>query len=149
MSAGTGHRRTGWAWTHRIAFMACVGFAATAVAAAAHAGEPTGCSTDSTLCLQDGRFLVEATWKKSDGSAGMGHPVNLSADSGYFWFLEPDNVELVVKTLNGCSVNGHHSWFFADDPNQSGTNPELPMETASPQTEMLGIENPHLGAAGT
>jgi hypothetical protein len=70
------------------------------------------CSTDSALCLQEGRFLVEATWKKSDGSSGWGHPVNLSSDSGYFWFLEHDNVELVVKTLNGCTTNGH-TWFFS------------------------------------
>jgi hypothetical protein len=70
------------------------------------------CTTDATLCLQDGRFLVEATWKKSDGTSGAGHPVNLGSDSGYFWFLDPDNVELVVKALDGCAVNGH-GWFFS------------------------------------
>ena len=70
------------------------------------------CTTDATLCLQDGRFLVEATWKKSDGSSGSGHPVNLGSDSGYFWFLDPANVELVVKALDGCAVNGH-GWFFS------------------------------------
>ncbi len=70
------------------------------------------CTTDTTLCLEDGRFRVEASWKKSDGSSGMGHPVNLGSDSGYFWFRDPDNVELAVKALDGCSVNGH-GWFFA------------------------------------
>ena len=43
---------------------------------------------------------------KLDGSSGIAHAVALTADSGYFWFLEPGNVELAVKTLNGCSVNG-------------------------------------------
>jgi hypothetical protein len=71
-----------------------------------------GCTTDSTLCLQNGRFFVEATWTKPDGSSGIGHPVNLSSDSGAFWFLEPNNVELVVKALNGCAANGR-TWFFS------------------------------------
>ena len=70
------------------------------------------CTTETNLCLQDGRFLVEAAWKKSDGSSGVGHPVNLGSDSGYFWFLDPDNVELVIKTLDGCAVNGHE-WLFS------------------------------------
>ena len=70
------------------------------------------CSTDVALCMSDGRFLVDATWTSPDGASGFGHAVRLTEDSGYFWFLEPDNVELAVKTLNGCAVNGH-SWFFA------------------------------------
>jgi hypothetical protein len=56
--------------------------------------------------LSEGRLLVDATWMKLDGSSGIAHAVALTADSGYFWFLEPGNVELAVKTLNGCSVNG-------------------------------------------
>jgi hypothetical protein len=73
---------------------------------AAPATAPSGRSTDSTLCLSEGRLLVDATWMKLDGSSGIAHAVALTADSGYFWFLEPGNVELAVKTLNGCSVNG-------------------------------------------
>ncbi len=72
----------------------------------------TSCSTASTLCLSEGRFLVDATWTKPDGESGIAHAVALTADSGYFWFLEPGNVELAVKTLNGCSTN-HHYWFFS------------------------------------
>jgi plastocyanin len=110
--------------TRAIAVLAVAALAAATVGAARSSGqrkatflvpqtsEPADCSTDSTLCLQNGRFLIEATWTKSDGSSGSGHPHNLSSDSGYFWFLEPDNVELVVKTLNGCTTNGH-TWFFS------------------------------------
>ena len=46
------------------------------------------------------------------GASGLGHAVALTADSGYFWFFDPDNLELVVKTLDGCGVDGHF-WFFA------------------------------------
>jgi hypothetical protein len=76
-------------------------------------GTPTSssCSTETTLCLA-GRFLVEATWTKPDGESGQGQAVPLTADSGYFWFLDANNVEVAVKALNGCSVNGH-SWIFS------------------------------------
>jgi hypothetical protein len=75
------------------------------------AAASSDCSTDTTLCLGGGRFLVEATWTKPDGESGPAHAVALTADSGYFWFLEPNNVEVTVKALNGCVVDGHF-WFF-------------------------------------
>ena len=71
-----------------------------------------GCSSGSGLCLNGGRFQVEATWKAPDGSSGAGNAVALTSDSGYFWFFDPNNVELVVKVLNGCDVNGQY-WFFS------------------------------------
>ena len=71
-----------------------------------------GCSSDSALCLGDGRFQIQAAWKTADGASGSGHPVALTSDSGYFWFFDPSNVELAVKALNGCGVNGHY-WVFA------------------------------------
>jgi plastocyanin len=72
----------------------------------------TGCSSDSALCLNEGRFQVEVTWTTPDGTSGAGHPVALTSDSGYFWFFDPNNVELGVKALNGCGFNGHY-WLFA------------------------------------
>ena len=36
----------------------------------------------------------------------------LTADSGYFWFFDSSNVELIVKVLEGCSTNNHR-WVFA------------------------------------
>src|SRR5262249_46990372 len=72
---------------------------------------PAGCSTDTTLCLGQGRFLIEAIWTKPDGSYGNAHAFPITEDSGAFWFLEPGNVELAVKTLNGCSTNKRY-WFF-------------------------------------
>ncbi len=71
-----------------------------------------GCASDSALCLGGGRFQIQAMWKTADGTSGSGHPVALTSDSGYFWFFDPSNVELAVKALNGCGVNGHY-WVFA------------------------------------
>jgi len=37
--------------------------------------------------------------------------VPLSDNSGYFWFFDPSNIELIVKVLDGHAVNGHW-WVF-------------------------------------
>jgi streptogramin lyase len=72
------------------------------------------CVTDvHTLCLDDGRFRVQSTWRvPAQGTSGSGTAVALSADTGYFWFFAASNLELVVKVLDGCGVNSHH-WVFA------------------------------------
>jgi hypothetical protein len=41
-----------------------------------------------------------------------GQAVPLTADTGYFWFFAPSNVEMVVKVLNGCALNQSY-WVFA------------------------------------
>ncbi|MCP3957063.1 MAG: hypothetical protein GY719_04360 [bacterium] len=35
-----------------------------------------------------------------------------SSDSGLFWFFTPGNWELLVKVLDGCSINDRF-WVFA------------------------------------
>jgi nitrogen regulatory protein PII-like uncharacterized protein len=35
----------------------------------------------------------------------------MTGDTGYFWFFNSANVELVVKVLDGRGVNGHY-WVF-------------------------------------
>jgi hypothetical protein len=72
-----------------------------------------GCGdSDQTLCLDGGRFRVQATWQTSGGSSGPGHALPLTNNVGTFWFFDPANVELFVKVLDGCALNGHF-WFFA------------------------------------
>lgn len=64
----------------------------------------------NTLCLQDGRFKVTATWQTgSDG--GEAGAVTLTSDTGYFWFFDPANVEVTLKVLNGCALNDRF-WVF-------------------------------------
>ena len=69
------------------------------------------CSTDTTLCLGGGRFLVEATWTKPDAASGQAHAVPVTAETGYFWFFDAGNVEVAVKALDGCAFNGH-TWVL-------------------------------------
>ena len=76
-------------------------------------GGLNGCfSGATTLCLGGGRFKVETTWRTRDGRTGQGHAVPLTGDTGYFWFFDASNVEMVLKVLNACGVNQKY-WVFA------------------------------------
>ncbi|MEO6195579.1 MAG: hypothetical protein ABIS20_21365, partial [Thermoanaerobaculia bacterium] len=66
----------------------------------------------SSLLLNEDRFKVDVTWEIPDGTKGTGVPVALTSDTGYFWFFAPGNVEMVIKVLRGCGVNGSY-WVFA------------------------------------
>jgi ELWxxDGT repeat protein len=70
------------------------------------------CQPSTTrLCLRDGRFAVEASWKDFQGKTGKGRAVPLTGDTGYFWFFDAANVEVVLKVLDGTPLNGKH-WVF-------------------------------------
>jgi ELWxxDGT repeat protein len=70
-----------------------------------------GCVPSSrVLCLGGGRFRVEADWR-AQGQRGDGRAVTLTADTGYFWFFDASNVEVIVKVLDGRGVNGYY-WVF-------------------------------------
>jgi hypothetical protein len=69
---------------------------------------------DTVLCLNGGRFEVEVAWRTPDGTSGPGHAVSLTGDTGYFWFFDSANVELVVKALDACGFAGApRFWVFA------------------------------------
>lgn len=64
------------------------------------------------LCLNGQRFEVEVAWHDPfHGTSGIATGVPLTEDSGYFWFFGEDNLELVVKVLDGRSYNGKF-WVF-------------------------------------
>ncbi len=66
----------------------------------------------AVLYLNDGRFEVRTSWvSNGQGKAGVGTAVQLTPDTGYFWFFYPANLEVVVKVLDACSVDGHF-WVF-------------------------------------
>ena len=68
------------------------------------------------LCLSAGRFEIQAHWKdhNREGVYGNGTavPIDVSDESGMFWFFSSTNIELVVKALDGTGVNGHYWVFF-------------------------------------
>jgi hypothetical protein len=77
-------------------------------------GAPEPCVPSATaLCLGTaGRFRVTAQWATGDGGAGAGQVRPLTADTGSFWFFAADNLEVLVKVLDGCPVN-QRFWVFA------------------------------------
>jgi len=73
-----------------------------------------GSTTVNQLCISGARFAVSAKWwTLADGMTGTGKVVSgSSADSGNVWFFGPDNWELLVKVLDGCTVN-NRKWVFS------------------------------------
>jgi hypothetical protein len=71
----------------------------------------SSCTSGPSLCLNGDRFVAEVSWQDFQGNAGVGRAVSLSNDTGYFWFFDQANVELVVKVLDGRGVNGSF-WVF-------------------------------------
>ena len=76
-------------------------------------GQPApGCLPGPTaLCLRGGRFRVEAVWD-TGAASGPAQGVEVSDESGTFWFFSPANLELDVKVLDGCALNDRY-WVFA------------------------------------
>ncbi len=95
----------------------------------------------STLCLGNGRFRVTAAWRKPDGSTGAGAAVPITNDTGYFWFFDATNIEVVAKVLDGCGVNGHH-WVFSG----GLTNVEVTLTVTDTRTDTVKTYANPLGA---
>ena len=70
-------------------------------------------SGPDNLCLLDRRLRVEVRWRNphDGGSEGVGHAIFAGDNSGYFWFFDAQNTELVVKALDGGALNDH-LWVF-------------------------------------
>lgn len=75
---------------------------------------PGTCEKDeTTLCLGVGdRFRATGTWEDYDGLTGVARVRPATSDSGFFWFFGPENLELLVKVLDGRVLNGHFWVFF-------------------------------------
>jgi hypothetical protein len=66
----------------------------------------------TTLCLNNARFQVRVDWNVSDqGTSGVGHTQPLTGDTGAFWFFTPNNLEVIVKVVDGRPFNGRF-WVF-------------------------------------
>ncbi len=66
----------------------------------------------SDLCLQSERFVARTAWRTSQGTSGQGSSLPLTSDTGAFSFFDAANLEVVVKVLDACAINGHY-WVFA------------------------------------
>jgi hypothetical protein len=76
--------------------------------------QPDACvPSDEVLCLTDDRYQISVLFATPQGDAGRGQGVELTDDSGYFWFFNEDNIEVVIKVLNACVGPAPRFWVFA------------------------------------
>jgi hypothetical protein len=86
------------------------------------------CAANSTtLCIDDQpgdrRFSVRVHYQTSEGGglSGNGNAIQLGSlgvdHGGLFWFFAGDNPEMLVKVINGCTVNKSFWVFYS-----AGTN---------------------------
>ena len=95
----------------------------------------------NTLCLSGGRFRVQTIWKAADGRSGAGNAFGLTSDTGYFWFFDAANVEMVVKVLDACGF-AQRVWVFAG----GLTNVEVTMIVTD---TLNGISKTYINPQGT
>lgn len=114
---------------------------------------PRGCTPDSqTLCIDDRpgdqRFQIRASFHTAQGTgqSGIAHPIGLSTlgvnQGGLLWFFSANNPEVVIKVVNGCTLNSRY-WVFAS----AGTNVGVNMTVTDTQTSAVKTyTNPDLTA---
>jgi hypothetical protein len=105
---------------------------------------PSTCVSDTNhLCLEGGsgtpgRFRVSVVWTDFLGATGPGVALPYTSDSGFFYFFNESNLELLVKVLNGCGFNNSY-WFFYG----AATNVELVYTVVDLQTcQTRTLSNP-------
>ncbi len=94
----------------------------------------------NALLLSGGRYQVVVAWR-SGAASGEGHPVAMTPASGYFWFFDSSSVEIVVKVVDGCALNGRE-WLFA----AGLTNVNVFMTVTDTQT---GVSRTYANPEGT
>lgn len=67
-----------------------------------------------TLCMNGGRFRAQVDWRTGESFGnGKAVPVPSAPDSGLFYFFSENNLEMLIKVLNGCGINNRYWVFFA------------------------------------
>ena len=68
-------------------------------------------ATDGVV-LGAGRFAVDVSWRNASGGSGAGSVVFQSDDSAVFWFFTAGNWEMMLKVIDGCTLNDRF-WVFS------------------------------------
>ena len=68
-------------------------------------------ASDTALCLNQGRFRLDVAWRNFFGQEGVGMAVPQTDDSGSFFWVDSENIELTIKVLDGRHINDHF-WVF-------------------------------------
>jgi hypothetical protein len=66
----------------------------------------------TVMCLANNRFSVKVDWKRPGGESGQGQAIKYTPESGLYWFFSSDNIELLVKVIDGCGLSNTY-WVFS------------------------------------
>lgn len=74
----------------------------------------SSCTADAThLCLTGNRFRVSMQWTNYNTNVTKAaNAVPFAGETGFFYFDDPNNLELMVKVHNACNGYSHY-WVFA------------------------------------
>ena len=97
----------------------------------------------ATGCALDDRFKIDVDWRDSAGASGPGQIASGGRflDGAEFFFLDPNNTDLLVQILDNCSQNDHF-WVFLG----SSTNVEF---TVTVTDTAAGVTRPYFNPLGT
>ena len=96
-----------------------------------------GCTAGAnTLCLGEDRFRVTARFRsQATAPLAQANAFTLTDDSGYFWFFDPANVEIVVKVLDACAPPFNRFWVFS----AGVTNVEVELTVVDTETGIVKV----------
>ena len=104
-----------------------------------------GCANTATSLCIDGRYLVTTGFNAGSQGSGSGQSISLASlgvsQGGLFWFFGQSNPEMLIKIIDGCSLNNQHWVFFS-----AGTNVGLQITV----TDLLSTQSrTYTNALGT
>ncbi len=68
-------------------------------------------ASSTTVCLLSNRFEVKATFRDQNGGSGDLRLVEYTNNTSLGHFGDSSNIELILKVLDGCGLNGRY-WIF-------------------------------------
>lgn len=101
------------------------------------------CTSGPFLCLAGNRFRAEAAWKSGTVSVPA-QAVSVTADSGYFWFMDPATADLSVRVVDSRAQNGAFGVFFTGP-----TDVEFTLTVTDTATGAVKTYTHAAGTAGT
>lgn len=120
-------------------------FAAGSVYTAYASGLVADGSADRTLYLgEEDRFRVDATFTDFAGRTGTARIFHTTSQTGQFWFFSPENIELLVKVIDGRHLNNAF-WLF----HGSASNVQYTVTVTDTVADVQKVYTNPLGAFGS
>lgn len=102
-------------------------------------------SADRTLYLgDDDRFRIDATFTDFAGRSGVAKIFHTTSETGQFWFFSPENIELLIKVIDGRAVNGSF-WLF----HGSASNVQYTVTVTDTEADVRKVYTNPLGRFGS